>query len=406
MSGEAPLITVDGLSKKFCTDLRTSLQYGVRDLASEVFGRERDHTLRPKEFWALQEVSFELRRGECLGLLGRNGAGKTTLLKMLNGLMKPDKGRITLHGRVGALIALGAGFNPVLTGRENVYVNAAVLGIPRSAVRERFDEIVAFAELEEFIDMPVKNYSSGMSVRLGFSVAAVLMEPDILFLDEVLAVGDAAFRAKCYRRISEVRRKAAVIFVSHNMEQVARICDRSLVMAKGQLLHLGSVEEGVELYERLNDQGLDSEASFLRVQHPILSWSLHLGAEVLRTWDSLNLNIEMSSSVKISKFTLRILFYSSAGSCVADGNVPLLNQSLEIAEGVTIWDLQIDSIPLKTGRYYMSFAIVDNFGELIVWSHKKHKITFFGSHPAAQSDVQIRVSKWLSKSCSHKIQSY
>lgn len=236
MSGEAPLIHVEGLSKKFCTDLRTSLAYGVRDLVGEVVGRPRDGQLRHKEFWALHDVGFELRRGECLGLLGRNGAGKTTLLKMLNGLMKPDKGRIEMRGRIGALIALGAGFNPVLTGRENIFVNAAVLGIPRSVVRERFDEVVAFAELEEFIDMPVQNYSSGMTVRLGFSVAAVLMEPDILFLDEVLAVGDIGFAMKCLNRVREIMANSAVIFVSHSMPMVSTFCTRALVMQKGQLL--------------------------------------------------------------------------------------------------------------------------------------------------------------------------
>jgi len=236
MSGEAPLIRVEGLSKKFCTDLRTSLKYGVHDLVTEIVGGRRGQALRPKEFWALQNVDFELRRGECLGLLGRNGAGKTTLLKMLNGLMKPDKGRIELHGRVGALIALGAGFNPILTGRENIYVNAAVLGIPRSEVKRRFDEIVEFAELGQFIDMPVQNYSSGMTVRLGFSVAAVLLEPDILFLDEVLAVGDIGFAMKCLNRVREIMANSAVIFVSHNMPMVSAFCTRALVMQRGQVL--------------------------------------------------------------------------------------------------------------------------------------------------------------------------
>ncbi|MCB9162914.1 MAG: ABC transporter ATP-binding protein [Flavobacteriales bacterium] len=246
MSGEAALIRVNGLSKKFCTDLRTSLKYGVRDLGTELMGRGRSPELRPKEFWALDDVSFELRRGECLGLLGRNGAGKTTLLKMLNGLMKPDKGRIELHGRVGALIALGAGFNPVLTGRENVFVNAAVLGIPRQEVLRRFDEIVAFAELEDFIDMPVQNYSSGMTVRLGFSVAAVLMEPDILFLDEVLAVGDIGFAMKCLNRVREMMANSAVIFVSHSMPMVNAFCTRALVMQRGRV-KLDTTEMGLAM---------------------------------------------------------------------------------------------------------------------------------------------------------------
>lgn len=251
MNGEAPLIHVEGLSKKFCTDLRTSLKYGVRDLAAELVGQERSKDLRAKEFWALNDVGFELRRGECLGLLGRNGAGKTTLLKMLNGLMKPDKGRIELRGRIGALIALGAGFNPVLTGRENIFVNAAVLGIPSAVVRQRLDEIIAFAELEDFIDMPVQNYSSGMNVRLGFSVAAVLLEPDILFLDEVLAVGDIGFAMKCLNRVREMMAHSAVIFVSHSMPMVSSFCTRALVMQRGRvLLDTGDMGQAMDLYMR------------------------------------------------------------------------------------------------------------------------------------------------------------
>lgn len=260
MSGEVPLIRVDGLSKKFCTDLRTSLKYGIRDLATELVGGQRGQALRPKEFWALQDIGFELRRGECLGLLGRNGAGKTTLLKMLNGLMKPDKGRIELRGRVGALIALGAGFNPILTGRENIYTNAAVLGIPSSVVRRRLDEIVAFAELEEFIDMPVQNYSSGMSVRLGFSVAAVLMEPDILFLDEVLAVGDIGFAMKCLNRVREIMANSAVIFVSHNMPMVSAFCTRALVMQRGQVL-LDTTDMGLAMDRYMSAFGTERRTS-------------------------------------------------------------------------------------------------------------------------------------------------
>ncbi len=260
MSSETPLVRVEGLSKKFCVDLRTSLKYGVHDLVSELVGRDRGHQLRPKEFWALRDINFELRRGECLGLLGRNGAGKTTLLKMLNGLMKPDKGRIELRGKVGALIALGAGFNPVLTGRENIHINAAVLGIPKHVVRQRFDEIIAFAELEEFIDMPVRNYSSGMSVRLGFSVAAVLLQPDILFLDEVLAVGDIGFAMKCLNRVRELMADSAVIFVSHNMPMVSAFCSRALVMQRGQVL-LDTTEMGQAMDRYMSAFGTERRTS-------------------------------------------------------------------------------------------------------------------------------------------------
>jgi lipopolysaccharide transport system ATP-binding protein len=228
------LISVEHVSKKFCRDLSTSLRYGFLDLGRELIGKPRTSELRPKEFWAVRDASFELRRGECLGLIGHNGAGKTTLLRILNGLIKPDRGRIEIRGQVGALIALGAGFNPILTGRENIYINAAVLGLSRKAVDARLEEIIDFAGVEQFIDMPVQHYSSGMNVRLGFAIAAILIEPDILFLDEVLAVGDISFTIKCLNRVRELMRDSAVVFVSHNMPLISSFCTRVMVMDHGQ----------------------------------------------------------------------------------------------------------------------------------------------------------------------------
>ena len=192
------LIQVENLSKKFCKDLKTSLWYGLKDVFARVSGQNNERLLRPKEFWAVKDVSFELRRGECLGLIGHNGAGKSTLLKILNGLINPDAGKVTIKGRVGALIELGAGFNPILSGRENIYNNGAILGFSRAEIDTKVDTIIAFAELEEFIDMPVQHYSSGMTVRLGFAVAAQ-MEHDVLIIDEVLAVGDLGFVLKCFK---------------------------------------------------------------------------------------------------------------------------------------------------------------------------------------------------------------
>jgi lipopolysaccharide transport system ATP-binding protein len=248
MSNEV-LVKVDNVSKKFCRSLKKSLWYGVRDIAGELFGRNSAKlNLRRDEFWAVNDVSFELKRGECLGLIGPNGAGKSTLLKMLNGIIKPDGGKIHMRGRVGALIELGAGFNPILTGRENIYVNAAVLGIPKKEVDKQLDDIIEFAEISEFIDTPVQSYSSGMKVRLGFAVAAH-SRPDVLLIDEVLAVGDVGFRAKCFNAINEIAKKAAVILVSHSMPQVARVASDIMVMNLGQSIYYGKdVPAGVERY--------------------------------------------------------------------------------------------------------------------------------------------------------------
>ena len=186
-------IKVDHVSKKYCKSLKRSMSYGIWDIARNTLGlSSRSSRLRKDEFWAVDDVSFEVSRGETVGIIGPNGSGKTTLLKMLNGIFWPDKGKITVKGKVGALIAVGAGFHPALTGRENIYVNAAILGMTKKEVEERFDNILKFADIGDFLDTPVKYYSSGMYVRLGFAVAAHC-DPDILLVDEVLAVGDAGF---------------------------------------------------------------------------------------------------------------------------------------------------------------------------------------------------------------------
>jgi lipopolysaccharide transport system ATP-binding protein len=267
------LVRVEGVSKKFCRSLKRSLWYGVCDIGAELnpFAKRGawkakqgsncaaeggsnqsvagETSLRDGEFWAVNDVSFELRRGECLGLIGHNGAGKTTLLKMLNGLIKPDAGRIEMNGRVGALIALGAGFNPILTGRENVYIYGSVLGLDRGEIDGIIDEIIDFAEIREFIDMPLQSYSSGMAVRLGFAVASSL-KPDILILDEVLAVGDIGFVVKCLNRLRDLAADAAVILVSHNMQSVAGFCSRVLFMDKSRaVVDTTDVGAAIDLYQ-------------------------------------------------------------------------------------------------------------------------------------------------------------
>jgi ABC-type polysaccharide/polyol phosphate transport system ATPase subunit len=250
MSEEA-IVKVEHVSKKFCRSLKRSLWYGVKDLARELSARNGTHgiQMRPEEFLAVDDVSFELRRGECLGLIGPNGAGKSTLLKMLNGLSRPDAGRITIRGRVGALIELGTGFSPILSGRENIYVNGAVLGFSKKEIDRKFDEIVDFAELAEFIDAPVQSYSSGMRVRLGFAVAACL-DPHILLVDEVLAVGDAAFRLKCMRTIrNRVDSGMTIILVSHQLGNIINVCGHAIWLDKGKIRNLGPADETCSAYE-------------------------------------------------------------------------------------------------------------------------------------------------------------
>jgi lipopolysaccharide transport system ATP-binding protein len=224
--------------------LRDQIADGVRHL----LGRNGDGRGRKETFWALKDVSFEVNPGEVVGLIGENGAGKSTLLKILSRITAPTVGTIDIHGRVGSLLEVGTGFHPELSGRENIYLNGAILGMKKSEIDRKFDEIVAFSEIEKFIDTPVKRYSSGMYVRLAFAVAAHL-EPEVLLVDEVLAVGDAAFQKKCLGKMEGVAREGrTVLFVSHNMAAVEHLCNKVFLLQHGQLTFSGDAEDGIDRY--------------------------------------------------------------------------------------------------------------------------------------------------------------
>jgi len=245
------ILSVNGISKKFCRSLKRSLMYGVQDITWEILGlREKNEKLRPEEFWALSNVSFQLKRGEALGLVGKNGSGKSTLLRIIAGLIKPDIGCVEVNGRVAPLIALGAGFNPILTGRENIYANMAILGLSKREIDERFDEVVDFAEIGDAIDAPVQSYSSGMAARLGFA-SAIHTEPDILLIDEVLAVGDVKFQAKCSMKLAEMIKKGITfILVSHNSMVINAICNSAIYLLNGKIQASGSADLIVKKYEK------------------------------------------------------------------------------------------------------------------------------------------------------------
>lgn len=381
------LVRVNGVSKKFCRDLKKSLWYGLKDVASELlpFSSNQEQSaknqvpgLRPGEFWANKDVSFELRRGECLGLIGRNGAGKTTLLKMLNGLIKPDTGSIEMQGRVGALIALGAGFNPILTGRENIYVNGSILGLSKEEIDEKMEDIIEFAEIPDFIDSPVQSYSSGMQVRLGFAVATAL-EPDILILDEVLAVGDASFRNKCYNRISKLRKKAAVIFVSHSMEQISIICDMTLVMQNGSVVQFGTTAEGINCYESLNQElSMDGDSAFESMHAPVTSFSFQID-ESVQHGGYARMRAIIECQTPVIKAVLRVVIYNSVHSLIAEWNSHRIGQEINLEKGSNEIALQIGPLPLKTGLYRLGIALSDSTGVLmLIWSYRAHSVKVHG----------------------------
>lgn len=246
-------VRAEGLSKKFGLSLRQAMHYGMLDSMRRLAGLSVDSgKLRKGEFWAVRDVAFELRRGQSLGIMGVNGSGKTTLLRILNETYAPDSGKAYLKGRVGALIAAGAGFAPMLTGRENVFVNGTLLGMTPKEIRGHMEEIMAFAELENFMDLPVKHYSSGMFVRLGFAIAA-MSKPDVLLVDEVLAVGDLNFQKKCFDYLFQLKSTGtSIVLVSHSIGAVWTVCDKGLFMEKGRATYHDSVEDLIRAYEEQN----------------------------------------------------------------------------------------------------------------------------------------------------------
>ena len=369
------LVRVNGVSKKFCRDLKKSLWYGMKDVAGELipFGNpiqkskiktqqssissdssspSPDPNLRDGEFWANKDISFELRRGECLGLIGRNGAGKTTLLKMLNGLIKPDEGTIEMRGRVGALIALGAGFNPILSGRENIYVNGSILGLTKKEIDEKIEAIIDFAEIREFIDSPVQSYSSGMQVRLGFAVATAL-EPDVLILDEVLAVGDVRFRSKCYNVIAKLRPTTAIIFVSHHRGDLSRICDSGLFLSRGKSIGKTELNLALERYDAA-DSGNNADASDISTEGFHLK-SLALSGAEISLGQSVKVLATLALEKELSDAFFRISVMDAGDNCVAEWQSVNHQWPTEYAAGEHAICIDLDNIRLAHGTYDLNF---------------------------------------------------
>lgn len=359
---DLPLIEATNVSKKYCRNLKRSLRYGLRDLTSELLGRSAKGRakLRKGEFFSVRNVSFQVRQGECVALLGPNGAGKSTLLKMLAGLFKPDVGRIKIRGRLGALIELGTGFNPILSGRENVYVNGAILGLNRGEVDRRFEEILEFAELRDVIDEPVRTYSSGMRLRLGFAVAAN-MRPNLLLVDEVLAVGDVGFRMKCFQHIQDqVASGMSLIIVSHSVGQLNRVANRALVMHKHQLVHDGDFVEGATLYEKLQIENKDSQnqnkdnlRAFIK-EIRILSDD---GQPHFETGQNVSAEIEVKSKELIKNARMRVYIDSARAGVLGGVSSPFKDFHFDLKPGTNVIGIEFLEIPLLMGGYTMNATI-------------------------------------------------
>ncbi|ACB76051.1 polysaccharide ABC transporter ATP-binding protein [Opitutus terrae] len=327
MSG--PAIEVSGLSKRYVIEHESrhdNLRDTLHHIARKLWRRFRWGTgFAREEFWALRDVSFSVQPGEVVGIIGRNGAGKSTLLKILSRITEATTGRVTLRGRVASLLEVGTGFHPDLTGRENIFLNGAILGMSRAEIRRKFDEIVAFAEVEKFLDTPVKRYSSGMYVRLAFAVAAHL-EPEILIVDEVLAVGDAAFQKKCLGKMRDVstREQRAVLFVSHNMAAVQSLCQRAIWLSAGRIAQTGPVSSVVSQYVQSGviataERHWEAEAAPGDDRVRLRAARVHQGGSSVEVVD-----INQPSQIELTFETLRECrnlitgcnFYDATGTCL------------------------------------------------------------------------------------------
>ena len=354
--------------------------YGIQDISRNMLGLgSHPDRLRPGEFWALDNVTFDIQYGETLGIVGPNGSGKTTLLKILNGIFWPDRGHVLIHGKVGALIEVGAGFHPLLTGRENIFINGAILGMSRREVNEKFDQIVDFADIGDFLDAPVKHYSSGMYIRLGFAIA-VHCHPNILLVDEVLAVGDEGFQRKCFYKIGELKKSGCTtIIVSHNMHSISSFSDHVLLLNHGKAEYFQAPQDGIQGYSRLflkqNNPEIEKNCSgndliqFVHVEtssqklSPGNSFSFRLSYEAQCDFP----NIEIDTAIHIDNDP-RLYFQATNRA---------FNRRIDINRGTGTLEVTFKDIPLCQSRSKIILAI---------WAQKRTELLFWWRAPVEFRD--------------------
>ena len=347
------------LWKRYCRSYRRGLQYGVRDAGRSLLGHSTRVDLRPGEFWSLRDVSFELLRGECLGIIGPNGAGKSTLLKIMAGLIQPTFGCYETHGRIGALLELGAGFHGELPGRDNIYINGALLGMTRREIDRKFDSIVDFAEIGDFLDMPVRFYSSGMYMRLAFAIA-IHLEPDLLLLDEVLAVGDLGFRLKCYNALTRLLSRCGVVLVSHNPSHLVRVCSRLLVLQDGAPLFLGSVADGLEVYAAVCPRPTETVAGSGAVRVACLEFLRGGTATTALAFNEpLTIRVRLEIANAARSFHLLLHFFNAKSELA--GEISTLAQGGPLSNVAPLMEFRIEAghLLLSPGRYHVSLYVLD-----------------------------------------------
>lgn len=353
-----PIIQVRNLSKKYILGERQPY-YSLRDTISNIahlpFKKEK---LQKDEFWALKDVSFDINQGDVVGVIGRNGAGKSTLLKILSQITPPTEGEVKLRGRVASLLEVGTGFHPELTGRENIYLNGAILGMKRWEINKKFDEIVEFAEIEKFLDTPVKHYSSGMYMKLAFSVAAHL-EPEILLVDEVLAVGDAQFQKKSLGKMQEVSKQGrTIVFVSHNLSAISRLCKKVILLENGKIANIGKTNTTINFYLNTNKLGKKTK---LKVNEAITSLELIPNSENTNFWKiSYGQPIIFSVEFELSKNILNFEMGIGINTVSGDRLITVHSEQKSLKTGKYIIKYEIENM-FTPGNYSLSIGARNNF---------------------------------------------
>ncbi|MBF0512002.1 MAG: ABC transporter ATP-binding protein [Candidatus Omnitrophica bacterium] len=398
-------IRCENTGKKFCKSLKKSMFYGGCDVLRSTLGHIPDTSiLRPEEFWAVEKVDFEIERGMSFGIIGPNGSGKTTLLKMLNGIFMPDKGRITVNGRVGSLIQVGAGFHPMLSGRENIYINGAILGMSNKEIDQKFDSIVEFADIGHFLDSPVKYYSSGMYVRLGFAIA-VHGNPEVLLIDEILAVGDKSFQIKCYQKMHEIRKSGTtIILVSHNEYVVREHTSCSLYLDYGQKRFIGPSEQAINLYikdvyerrlQRKNDKAAFCSNQQKKAEIRGLKFLNSQAQEVdfIETGSFLSFRVELHVQTSIDKPIVGVNFYDDHGLVYAANSYYEQANMPGFAQGQKVIQINVPELHLPTGDYLCSVVLAeDEVGHLIDWHDMTYKLVV-GRAPNARGLLKLK-TEW------------
>jgi lipopolysaccharide transport system ATP-binding protein len=368
------IITAQNVSKRY-TIGETHAGFGVstlRDIiASKIKNTVKRNSSTKRDMWALKDISFDIQQGDVVGIVGRNGAGKSTLLKVLSRITSPTEGEIKLNGRVASLLEVGTGFNPELTGRENIYLNSSILGMTKKEVDRKFDEIVTFAEVERFIDTPVKRYSSGMYMRLAFAVAAHI-EPEILIVDEVLAVGDAEFQQKCLGKMGDVSKSGrTILFVSHNMGAVEQLCNRVILLRNGQKEFDGGTQEGIALYLRKdakassaadvdisNYPDRDTHANIARFTRIRLTDSAGNTTDEFRMGEDVFVEVEADFKEEVKDPIFDLIIANSAGQYLSLIRSQWEGFSLKDALGTVRLRVKLNKLPLTPGTYFISPQII------------------------------------------------